>query len=123
MTDPASPRLVRLRIYLGEDKRDGDQALYQRIIRQARHMHIAGATVLRGTQGFGRSTRLHSADILFSDDLPVVIELIDHAETIERLVALLDDYDAIGLITEEPVTPRGRRARELAAPTAQTAAG
>jgi len=96
---------MRLRIYLDEDKRDGDRPLYQAIIRQARQMHLAGATVLRGTQGYGRSTRLHTADVLFSDDLPVVIEII-------RIVALLERREDIGLITCETVALRGRRVLE-----------
>jgi PII-like signaling protein len=103
---------MRLRVYLGEEKRDGDRPLYQAIIRQARQMHLAGATVLRGTQGFGRSTRLHTADVLFSDDLPVVIEIIDLPAKIERMVALLERRDDIGLMTCETVALRGRRVLE-----------
>jgi PII-like signaling protein len=98
---------MRLRIYLGEEKRDGDRPLYQAIIRQARRMHLAGATVIRGTQGYGRSTRLHTAEVLFSDDLPVIVEIIDHAENIDAMVALLDHRDDIALMTCEPVTLRG----------------
>jgi len=104
-----SRQAMRLRIYLGEEKRDGDRPLYQAIIRQARRMHLAGATVIRGTQGYGRSTRLHTAEVLFSDDLPVIVEIIDHAENIDAMVALLDHREDIALMTCEPVTLRGTR--------------
>jgi uncharacterized protein len=103
------PQAVRLRIYLGEDKTSGDQPLYHSIISQARIMHLAGATVLKGTEGFGRSTRLHTTDVLFSVDLPVVIEIIDLREKIEPLIAMLNNYNDVGLITCEPVELRGRR--------------
>src|SRR5579863_10166012 len=103
------PQAVRLRIYLGEDKTSCDQPLYHSIISQARIMHLAGATVLKGTEGFGRSTRLHTTDVLFSVDLPVVIEIIDLREKIEPLIAMLNTYGEIGLITCEPVELRGRR--------------
>jgi len=94
---------VRIRIYVGEDKRLGDRPLYQAIVRKAHAQEIAGATVLRGTQGFGRSTRLHTADVLFSDDLPAIVELIDNEARIERFLALLADLDGIGLITRERI--------------------
>jgi PII-like signaling protein len=111
-------QLVRLRIYLGEEKREGDQPLYQAIIRQARQMHLAGATVFRATQGFGRSTRLHTLEVLFSDDLPVVIEIIDRVEKIDALVVLLEHRGDIGIMTCEPVALRGRRRIDLVSPTA-----
>ena len=95
---------VRLRIYLGEDKRHGDRPLYQAIILQARKLRIAGALVVRGTEGFGHSTRLHTADVLFSEDLPVVIEIIDSAQKVDELITALDQMSDIGLITYEHVT-------------------
>jgi PII-like signaling protein len=104
-----SQRAVRLRIYLGEEKREGDQPLYQAIIRQARKMHLAGGTVLRGTQGYGRSTRLHTADVLFSDDLPVIVEIIDLAENLDGLIAMLQTRDGIGLMTRESIELCGPR--------------
>jgi PII-like signaling protein len=106
----ANPPAVCLRIYLGEEKREGDRPLYQVIIRQARQMHLAGATVLRGSQGYGRSARLHTADVLFSEDLPVVIEIIDLAEKIDALVAILEKRKDIGLMTCQPIELRGGRA-------------
>jgi hypothetical protein len=95
---------VRLRIYLGEDKRLGDAPLYQAIVAAARRLHLAGALVVRGTQGFGHSTRLHTSDVLFSEDLPVLIEIIDRAQKIDELVSALDHVGDIGLITYERVT-------------------
>ena len=102
-------KLLRLRIYLGEDKRKGDIPFYQAIIRQARQRHLAGATVFRATQGFGRSTRLHTDDVLFSDDLPVVIEIVDQAEKIEAFVTSLDCLPDIGLMTCESTELYGSR--------------
>ena len=94
---------VRMRIYVGEDKRHGERPLYQAIVRFAREHHISGATVLRGTQGFGRSSRLHTTDVLFSEDLPAIIEIIDTDEKVRGLLTLLSDIGDIGLITLETV--------------------
>lgn len=102
-TEPAAEPWVRLTIYVGEDKRHGDRPLYQAIVRKAHELGIAGATVFRGTQGFGRSTRLHTVDVLFSDDLPAVVEIVDTASRIEGILALLAHLDGIGLITREPI--------------------
>ncbi len=95
---------VRLRIYLGEDKRHGNLPLYQAIVSQARRLRCAGATVVHGTEGFGHSTRLHTTDVLFSADLPVVIEIIDRAQKVDELISVLDQLGDIGLITYERVT-------------------
>jgi uncharacterized protein len=100
---------LRLRIYIGEDKLSGNRPLYHAVVHQARSMHIAGATVIKGTEGYGRSTRLHTTDVLFSQDLPVVIEIVDLREKLEPLIAMLDGYREIGLITCEPVELLGRR--------------
>jgi uncharacterized protein len=116
MTSVKPGQVLRLRIYLGEDKRDGDQPLYEAIIRQARRMRMAGATVLRGTEGYGRSTRLHTADVLFSRDLPVIVEIVDLAEKIDAMVACLEGYGDIGLMTREPVELCGRCNPELTTP-------
>jgi PII-like signaling protein len=95
---------VRLRIYLGEDKRHGDLPLYQAIVTQARRLRCAGATVIHGTEGFGHSTRLHTSDVLFSADLPVVIEIIDRALKVDEPISALDQLADIGLMTYERVT-------------------
>ena len=95
---------VRLRIYLGEDKRHGDLPLYQAIVATARKSHLAGAMVIRGTEGFGHSTRLHTSDVLFSEDLPVLIEIIDRAQKIDEFLCDVEQMGDIGLITYERVT-------------------
>ena len=94
---------ARLRIYVGEDKRHFDRPLYQAIVRKAHDLKMAGLTVLRGTQGFGRSTRVHTVDVLFSEDLPVIIEIIDRVNKIETLARLLQEIPGIGLMTLETV--------------------
>lgn len=96
-------RAVRLRIYLGEDKHDGALPLYHAIVNKARQCHLAGATVVRGTEGYGHSTRLHTADVLFSEDLPVLIEMVDSADKIDSFVRTLAGIREIALITREEV--------------------
>ncbi len=98
-----SPPYTRLRIYLGEEKRHGERPLYEAIVLKARQLHLAGATVVRGTLGYGRSTRLHSLQVLFSEDMPVVIEIVDGAQQIAAFVPLLRGFRDIGLVTCEPV--------------------
>lgn len=93
-----------LRIFIGEsDKRDG-RPLYQVIVEEARRRGLAGATVLRGTLGFGANSRIHTAKILrLSEDLPMVIEIVDAPE---RIAAFLPELDAMigeGLVTLEKV--------------------
>jgi len=94
-----------LRIYLGELDKWHHQPLYEAIVLKAREMGLAGATVLRGPMGFGANSHLHTAKILrLSEDLPVLIEIIDKAPRIDELIAALDQMDDIGLMTCEPVT-------------------
>ena len=95
---------VRLRLYVGEDKRHGDRTLYEAIALKARDLRLAGVTVVRGTLGFGRSTRLHTAKVLFSEDLPMTIEIIDAESKINAFLDLLQDVPDIGLVTLERVT-------------------
>lgn len=101
-----------LRIFVGEhDKADG-HPLYEAIVLRAREAHLAGATVLRGPMGFGRSSHLHTAKILrLSDDLPLVIEIVDSAEKIEAFLPVLDEMMSSGLVTLEraEVLQYGRR--------------
>jgi PII-like signaling protein len=108
MQDSPRPEIRRLTIYLGEDKMDVDQPLFKSIVQEARTMHIAGVTVFRGSAGYGRSTRLHTADVLFSTDLPVVIEIVDAAGKIEALVRRLAECKDVGLMTCETVELCGR---------------
>ena len=95
---------ARLRIDIGEDKRHGDQPLYEAIVMKARELHLAGATVLRGPMGFGHSSRLHTAKILrLSEDLPLVIEIVDSEPTINSFLPVLDGMMKSGLVTLEKV--------------------
>jgi PII-like signaling protein len=93
-----------LRIFIGEDDKFGGSPLYEAIVLKAREMHLAGATVLRGPMGFGASSRLHTAKILrLSEDLPLVIEIVDSEEKIDDFLPVLDRMMSSGLITLEKV--------------------
>ncbi|MBW8271151.1 DUF190 domain-containing protein [Caldovatus aquaticus] len=93
-----------LRIFVGEGDRCGHQPLYEAIVLKAREMHLAGATVLRGPMGFGRSSRLHTAKILrLSEDLPIVVEIVDSEEKIRAFLPVLDAMMGSGLVTLEKV--------------------
>ncbi len=95
---------VLLRIFLGESDRWKNQPLYEAIVMRARELHLAGATVLRGPMGFGKSSRLHSAKILrLSSDLPLVIELVDSEEKIQAFLPELNAMMQGGLVTLEKV--------------------
>jgi uncharacterized protein len=95
---------VLLRIFIGEDDRSDGSPLYEAIVLKAREMHLAGATVLRGPMGFGASSRLHTAKILrLSEDLPLVIEIVDSEEKINDFLPALDGMMTSGLITLEKV--------------------
>jgi uncharacterized protein len=96
---------VLLRIFLGENDRHGHQPLYEAIVLKAREMHLGGATVLRGPMGFGHSSRLHTAKILrLSEDLPIVIEIVDSEAKIDAFLPVLDTMMGSGLVTLEKVT-------------------
>jgi hypothetical protein len=94
-----------LRIFIGEDDKSGSSPLYEAIVLKAREQHLAGATVLRGGMGFGRSSRLHTSKILrLSEDLPLVIEIVDSEDNIDRFLPILDGLmTTSGLITLEKV--------------------
>ncbi len=93
-----------LRIFIGESDAWQHQPLYEVIVLKARELGLAGATVLRGPMGFGASSRLHTAKILrLSDDLPIVIEIVDSEENINRLLPVLDSMIGDGLVTLEDV--------------------
>lgn len=90
----------KLRIYIGESDNWHGKALFTAIAERARKEGLAGATVLRGIEGYGANSRIHSASILrLSEDLPVVIEIVDSAERIEMFLPLLDEMVSEGLIT------------------------
>ncbi len=95
---------VLLRIFLGENDRWEHQPLYEAIVLKAREMHLAGATVLRGPMGFGKSSRLHTAKILrLSTDLPLVIEIVDSEEKIQQFLPVIEPMMGGGLLTLERV--------------------
>ena len=85
LTMPLTRDAVLLRIFIGEDDKAGRQPLYEAIVLKAREMGLAGATVLRGPMGFGHSSRLHTTKVLrLSQDLPLVIEIVENEDTINR---------------------------------------
>src|SRR5438552_1048984 len=95
---------VLLRIFLGENDRAGHAPLYEAIVLKARELHLGGATVLRGPMGFGHSSRLHTAKILrLSQDLPLVIEIVDSQDKIDAFLPALNTMMSNGLVTLEKV--------------------
>jgi len=95
---------VLLRIFLGENDRHEHKPLYEAIVLKAREMHLAGATVLRGPMSYGHSSRLHTSKILrLSEDLPVVIEIVESEEKINEFLPILDGMMGSGLVTLEKV--------------------
>ncbi|HPQ66597.1 MAG TPA: DUF190 domain-containing protein [bacterium] len=100
-----------LRIFVGESDRYEGMPLYQWIVRRARESGLAGVTVLRGMEGFGPDSRMHTARILrLAQDLPIVIEIIDTPEKIASFVPDVDRVIAEGLMTLEEVQVRFYRA-------------
>ena len=93
-----------LRIFIGESDKWNGRPLYEAIVQKARELHLAGATVLRGPMGFGAQSRLHTAKILrLSEDLPMVIEIVDAKEKLDELLPHIDEMVEEGLVTLEPV--------------------
>ena len=96
-----------LRIYIGENDQHGNQPLYEWLVRRAREHGLAGATVLRGLEGYGAHSRLHTAKILrLSSDLPIVVEIVDTRERIESFIPTIDAAVGEGLATIEKVEVR-----------------
>lgn len=95
---------VLLRIFFGENDKSGRMPLYEAIVLKAREMHLAGATVLRGPMGYGHSSRLHTTKILrLSEDLPLIIEIVDTQDKIDAFLPVLDGMMSSGLVTLEKV--------------------
>lgn len=95
---------VLLRIFIGEDDRIKGRPLYEAIVLKAREAGLAGATVLRGPMSFGKSSTLHTAKVLrLSEDLPIVIEIVDTQEKIDAFLPVLDPMMGSGLVTLERV--------------------
>jgi hypothetical protein len=99
---------VLLRIFLGESDRWERRPLYEAIVLKAREHHLAGATVLRGPMGFGKSSRLHSAKLeRLSEDLPYIVEIVDSRQRVEGFLPVLDgmilESKSSGLVTWESI--------------------
>lgn len=102
-----------LRIFIGESDTWQGRPLYESIVRRSREEGLAGATVIRGIEGFGAHSRLHTARILrLSEDLPLVIEIVDRADRIDGFLPILDEMVAEGLVTLERVEIVTYRAQE-----------
>lgn len=95
---------VLLRIFIGESDRHDGKPLHEAIVLKARELHLAGATVLRGTMGYGKSSRIHTSKILrLSTDLPLVIEIVDTEEKIHAVLPALAAMMQGGLVTLENI--------------------
>lgn len=102
MTLPQEAML--LRIFLGERDRHGGRPLYEAIVAKARELKLAGATVLRGPMGYGRNAHIHRANLLdISEDLPVVVEIVESEANLDRLLPELHGMMGSGLVTLEKV--------------------
>lgn len=94
----------RIRIYVGEDDKHKGTPMAEAIVKEARRLELAGATVFRGLIGYGANSRIHTSKILrLSEDLPVVVEIVDHPDRLEELLSLLDGMIQEGMVTREPV--------------------
>lgn len=114
---------VLLRIFIGESDRHGHKPLYEAIVLKARELHLAGATVLRGGMGFGKSSRVHTSKILsLSEDLPLIIELVDREEKINAFLPVLDTMMSGGLVTLEKTQVITYRSGETSPPFSPGAA-
>jgi uncharacterized protein len=102
-----------LRIFIGESDRWEGKPLYEAIVVKARELHMAGATVLRGPMGFGAKSHLHTTKILrLSEDLPMIVEIVDGKEKIDELMPHIDAMVRDGLVTLERVQVIKYRADE-----------
>lgn len=96
-----------LRIFIGESDRFEGKPLYETILHRAKEKGLAGCTVLRGIEGFGANSRIHTAKILrLSEDLPIVIEIVDASDKIEKFLREIDSMIDEGLVTLEKATVR-----------------
>ncbi len=94
-----------LRIFVGESDRWKGKPLFEAIVQEARHQGLAGATVFRGFEGYGARSRIHTSRILrLSEDLPILIEIVDAEEKIQAFLPVLDDMVQEGLVTVEKAT-------------------
>jgi PII-like signaling protein len=113
MTLKGEGRLVR--IFIGESDTWKGRPLYEALVHRARELGMAGATVLRGIEGFGASSVVHTTRILrLSEDLPIVIELVDTAEKVERYLTEIEEMVSEGMVTTERVEIRKYQGRDEA---------
>ena len=111
MKIPTDAQLIR--IFIGESDRWHGKPLYEAIILKAREMGIAGATMLRGLMGFGAASRIHTAKILrLSEDLPIVVEIVDSPEKLAAFLPVIEDMVQEGLVTVEDLKVIQYRASE-----------
>jgi uncharacterized protein len=93
-----------LRIFIGETDKHHGKTLYEAIVLKARELNLAGATVLRGIMGFGADSRMHTMKVLrLSEDMPIIIEIVDTEEKIATILPFLDENVKEGLVTMEKV--------------------
>ena len=93
-----------LRIFIGESDWYDGKALYEQIVFKAKELHLAGVTVIRGIMGYGANSQIHTAKILrLSEDLPIVIEIVDSEDNIKKILPFLDGCIVNGIVTMERV--------------------
>ncbi len=103
-----------MRIFIGESNRHGGQPLHEWLVLRAKEQHLAGATVVRGIMGFGKTSRIHTSKIMrLSTDLPIVVEIVDTEEKVEAFLRDVGDVITDGLATIENVRVRFYRGREI----------
>lgn len=95
---------LRLRIYIGETDQWHGRPLHEALVIRAREMGLAGATVLRGVEGFGARSRLHTAKVLrLSENLPMIVEIVDREDRVRAFMAACDEMITDGLVTSDAV--------------------
>ena len=104
---------VKLRIYIGESDTWKGENLYAAIVMKARELKLAGATVFRGIMGFGANSHIHTTKVLrLSEDLPVLIELVDTEENIRKIMPFLEETVSQGMVTQEKINVKLYRAKK-----------
>ncbi len=116
---------IKLRIYIGESDTWKGENLYAAIVQKAREMKLAGASVFRGIMGFGANSHIHTTKVLrLSEDLPVLIELVDTGENIQKIMPFIEETLKQGMVTQEKINvklyrTRGKRSRQWAVSSRQ----
>lgn len=111
--DELGERALLLKIYLGEAEKHGHEALYKHIVKLLRGRGVWGATAFRGVMGYGGKSVLHAASPLrLSQDLPILIEAVDHADKIEAVLPEVNDLIVEGLVVTQEIRVRKHATRE-----------